>query len=180
MHLRTLGTGELGLRREAELRAMLDAAWAAKEDDFTDSDWLSATGGMHLLLEDDGGAIVSHASVVDRVLETGGRALAAGYVEAVATAPAFRRRGHATTMMRAVADLLDERYELGALDTGTPGFYERLGWARWRGPTAVRTIRGVIGTPEEDGFVMVRTTPVTPQLDLTAPISCDWRPGDVW
>jgi aminoglycoside 2'-N-acetyltransferase I len=38
----------------------------------------------------------------------------------------------------------------------------------------------VIGTPEEDGAVMVRMTPTTPELDLTAPISCDWRPGDVW
>ena len=39
----------------------------------------------------------------------------------------------------------------------------------------------MIGTPEEDGLVMVRRTPTTPSdLDLDAPISCDWRPGDVW
>jgi aminoglycoside 2'-N-acetyltransferase I len=82
--------------------------------------------------------------------------------------------------MRAVGTFL-EGYELGALDTGIPAFYERLEWERWRGPTAVRTERGVIRTPEEDGLVMVRTTPLTPEgLDLAAAISCDWRPGDVW
>ena len=35
-------------------------------------------------------------------------------------------------------------------------------------------------TPEEDGFVLVRLTPTSPDLDLSAPISCEWRPGDVW
>jgi len=114
------------------------------------------------------------------VLETGGRQLATGYVEAVATAPAFRLQGHASMVMRAVGEVLDDRYELGALDTGHLDFYARFGWVPWEGPTMVRTARGVIGTPEEDGSVMVRRTPRTPELDLRAPISCDWRPGDVW
>jgi len=35
-------------------------------------------------------------------------------------------------------------------------------------------------TPDEDGYIMVLTTPTTPQLSLEAPISCEWRPGDVW
>ncbi len=38
----------------------------------------------------------------------------------------------------------------------------------------------VIPTPEEDGLVLVRLTPSSPELDLSAPISCDWRLGDVW
>ncbi|MGZ5317575.1 MAG: GNAT family N-acetyltransferase, partial [Actinomycetota bacterium] len=94
--------------------------------------------------------------------------------------PAFRLQGHASTVMRAVGEVLDARYELGALDTGYLDFYARFGWVPWEGPTMVRTGRGVIGTPEEDGSVMVRRTPRTPELDLRAPISCDWRPGDVW
>lgn len=180
MRLAVVRTEDLSSDREAALRAMLWDAWAYKHGVFTETDWVSATGGTHLILEDDDGRIVSHASIVDRVLETGERSLATGYVEAVATAPAFRLQGHATAVMQAVGDLLDDRYELGALDTGTPGFYEPLGWVMWEGPTAVRTQRGVIGTPEEDGGVMVRRTPATPGLDVTAPISCDWRPGDVW
>ncbi|HSH34411.1 MAG TPA: GNAT family N-acetyltransferase, partial [Actinomycetota bacterium] len=94
--------------------------------------------------------------------------------------PEHQGAGHATRVMRAVGTFL-EGHELGALDTGIPAFYERLGWEGWRGPTAVRTERGVIRTPEEDGLVMVLRTPATPEgLDLDAAISCDWRPGDVW
>ncbi|MGZ8629470.1 MAG: GNAT family N-acetyltransferase [Actinomycetota bacterium] len=176
--IRRLATSELG-PLGAELRAMFDAAWADKDGEFSDDDWTSATGGTHFLLEVDG-SIVSHASVVKRMLETGGRALRTGYVEAVATCPDHQERGYATEVMRTVGAFLDERYELGALDTGLLAFYERLGWEAWRGPTAVRTERGTIGTPEEDGLVMIRRTQTTPELDLDTPISCDWRPGDVW
>ena len=102
------------------------------------------------------------------------------YVEAVATHPQHRRRGYATEVMRAVGSFIDERYELGALDTGLTAFYGSLGWEPWRGQTFVRTGGGTVGTPEEDGLVMIRRTPTTPYLDLDAPISCDWRPGDVW
>jgi hypothetical protein len=28
--------------------------------------------------------------------------------------------------------------------------------------------------------VFVRLTQTSPELDLSEPISCDWRPGDVW
>ncbi|HVF07507.1 MAG TPA: GNAT family N-acetyltransferase [Actinomycetota bacterium] len=157
---------------------MLDGAWDGPPG-FSDDDWTSATGGTHFLLEIDG-AIVSHASVVERVLETGGRELRTGYVEAVATKPGRRRRGHATQVMLAVGAFIDDGYELGALDTGLASFYERLGWERWRGSTQVRTERGTIGTPDEDGLVMIRRTPSTPALDLEASISCDWRLGDVW
>ena len=67
-----------------------------------------------------------------------------------------------------------------ALGTGETGFYERLGWRVWAGPTSVRTPHGERRTPEEDGGIMVLLTPATPPISLDAPISCDWRPGDVW
>ena len=73
-----------------------------------------------------------------------------------------------------------ERFELGALGTGRHHFYERLGWLTWTGPAFVRTAEGTRRTPDEDGFILVLPTPASPQLDLAAPISCEWRPGDVW
>jgi aminoglycoside 2'-N-acetyltransferase I len=178
--IRQVGSSDLTRDEAAALRGLFDEAWAHKEGSFTDEDWRSATGGIHLVVE-GGGRIISHASVVDRELETGERTLRTGYVEAVATRPSDQGKGYGSRVMDAVAVLLDERYELGALDTGITGFYERLGWESWRGPTAVRTERGVIRTAEEDGQVMVRRTPSTPAwLDLDAAISCEWRPGDVW
>jgi aminoglycoside 2'-N-acetyltransferase I len=157
---------------------MFDEAWAG-DDRFDDHDWEHAVGGTHFLLEVHG-AVRSHVSVVERVLAVRDRSLRTGYVEAVATWAEDRRRGYASELMREAAGFIDARFELGALGTHLFDFYGRLGWEVWRGPTAVRTDDGVVRTPDEDGFVMVRRTPTTRDLDLDATISCDWRPGDVW
>ena len=71
-------------------------------------------------------------------------------------------------------------FELGALGTGVQGFYERLGWQMWAGPSSVRATEGERRTPDEDGYIMVLRTPSSAAIDLAAGISCDWRPGDVW
>jgi aminoglycoside 2'-N-acetyltransferase I len=163
----------------AAIRRLLDDAWADDPEPFDDDDWHHSIGGVHVVLEEDG-AIVSHASVVARELETSGHRLPTGYVEAVATARAYRRRGRGSAVMRAVGEHVDRTFRLGALGTGLIAFYERLGWVAWRGPTFVRTASGPARTPEEDGYVLVRLTPSSPPLDLAAPISCDWRPGDAW
>jgi aminoglycoside 2'-N-acetyltransferase I len=117
--------------------------------------------------------------VVTRDIRVAGLPLRTGYVEAVATAVGRQRSGIGTRLMREVATLL-AGYELGALGTGSHAFYERLGWVTWRGPSSVRTPDGERPTPDEDGYIMVLRTPLSPRLDLDAPISCEWRPGDVW
>jgi aminoglycoside 2'-N-acetyltransferase I len=82
--------------------------------------------------------------------------------------------------MREIGAIIVEAYEVGFLGTGEIGFYERLAWRTWRGPSFVRTPDGERSTPEDDGYLMVLRTPTSPPLDLDARISCDWRPGDVW
>ena len=72
-----------------------------------------------------------------------GRPLRTAYVEAVATAPSFQRRGYASAVMRRIAAEI-AGYELGALSKGSHSFYERLGWERWRGPLAIRTDEGLL------------------------------------
>lgn len=161
------------------LRDLFDAAWASDSDRFTDEDWDHAVGGIHFIL-DEGGAIAAHASVVERELHTSRYRLATGYVEAVATWPTRQRQGHGSALIRVVNEYIDQAFQLGALGTGRYAFYERLGWVVWKGPTFVRTDSGLIRTEEEDGNVLVRLTPTSPELDLSAPISCDWRAGDVW
>jgi aminoglycoside 2'-N-acetyltransferase I len=175
--VRLVSTADLDPAELDTLRRLFEAAWV--DEAYTDEDWDNAMGGMHFVLEDDR-EIRSHASVVERELHAGEHRLRTGYVEAVATWPAHQRRGFATEVMRAVGAHIDETFELGALDTGLPGFYSRLGWEVWDGPTFVRTDGGLVRTAEEDGAVMVRRTPRTPTLHLSAPISCEWRPGDVW
>ena len=81
---------------------------------------------------------MAHAAVVERVLEVGGRAVRAGYVEGVATTPTRQGEGLGSLVMQRVGQLLEAEFEVGALSTGRHAFYERLGWERWRGPTFVR------------------------------------------
>ena len=177
--VRRLRTEELSAQEVAALRDLFRAAWSDDPEAFTEEDWEHATGGIHLIVEDEG-EIVAHAAVVERDLETNGHRLRTGYVEAVATDPARQRRGHGTAVMQEAGWYIDAAFQLGALDTGLPGFYQRLDWVVWEGPTLVRTSSGPVRTPDDDGAVMVKLTPSTPQLDVTEPISCEWRSGDVW
>jgi aminoglycoside 2'-N-acetyltransferase I len=158
------------------LRTLLDRAF---EGTFTDDDWEHALGGVHVLVEDDR-TVLGHASVVPRALEFNGQPLATGYVEAVAIAPPWQGQGWGTRLMCEIGSVIAENYEVGALSTHSFHFYERLGWRRWVGPMSVRTQNGVFRTPDDEGSLMVLLGPAATQLDLRSPISCDWRPGDVW
>jgi aminoglycoside 2'-N-acetyltransferase I len=177
--VRLVATGGLTPDELRTIRALCDAAWPDRDESFGDADWNHALGGLHAVLK-EGGEIVAHGSVVPRTLRVGDRHLATGYVEAVATLPDLRGRGHGSSVMRALTEHVDAAYALGALCTGVPAFYRRLGWQLWTGPTSVLVDGAVVRTPEEDGTVMVRLTPSSPPLDPSHPISCDWRPGDVW
>lgn len=177
MLLRDVATSELTREDLARIRALMDEAF---HGDFTDDDIAHGLGGHHWLIE-HGDRILCHAAVVARVLEVDGSPVRTGYVEAVATLPARQRQGLGSQVMRAAGDHIGEAFELGALSTGAHGFYERLGWERWRGPTSVRMPDGTTRrTEDEDDGIMILRTARTPPLDLDAPISCEWRAGDVW
>ncbi len=179
IRVRRMSTDEISTEQVEGLRALFDAAWSEKDSEFSDQDWEHSIGGSHFIVE-GGGIILSHASVVRRELHTNDRHLETGYVEAVATWPHHQRRGFATAIMLEVGSYIDKTFQLGALDTGSPSFYERLGWAVWRGPTFVRTDAGLLRSREEDGNVLVLVTPTSGDLDLASSISCDWRNGDAW
>jgi aminoglycoside 2'-N-acetyltransferase I len=82
--------------------------------------------------------------------------------------------------MREIDDLIRRHHEMGALSTGEHGFYERLGWERWRGPTFVRRDGATVRTPDEDDGIMVLRFGPTAAVDLGAALSCEARPGDDW
>jgi len=166
-------------QRVRAIRALMDTAFGTGEEAFADDDWTHALGGTHFVLDLEG-EIVSHASVVERTLEIDGRPLRTGYVEAVATAPDRQGMGLGSRLMDDVTAWIRDRFELGALGTGRHSFYERLGWRTWTGPSSVRTPNGDRRTPDDDGYILVLATASSPPLDPSAPISCDWRPGDVW
>jgi aminoglycoside 2'-N-acetyltransferase I len=182
VRVRRLATHDLGAAEVTAIRTILDAAFASydEEEHFTEDDWLHALGGTHVVVDVDG-EITSHAAVVERELRVADRPLRTGYVEAVGTAPDRQARGFGTIAMEAANEIITARFEIGALGTGRHAFYERLGWRRWRGPLFARTPTGDQRTPDDEGYILVLRTPSTPvDLDVTAPLVCDWRPGDVW
>jgi aminoglycoside 2'-N-acetyltransferase I len=176
--LRTVTTAELTPAELAAVRELLFGAFGGR---FDEHDWAHTIGGTHLLAVEDG-EVVAHGAVVGRRLWAGERALGTGYVEGVATRADRRRRGLATLVMREVNRVIEAGYELGALSDGTrvPGFYQRLGWETWPGPTFVAGPQGPVRTEEDDGSVLVLRTPATAGLELGGPLVCDWRAGDVW
>jgi aminoglycoside 2'-N-acetyltransferase I len=170
-------TADLTDADRAELWSLFLAAWP--EGHFDRHDFDHAMGDRHWLIRIDG-RIVSHAAVAPRLLFLGDLTLRTGYVEAVGTLPGFDNRGFGSAVVSAANAHIRATCELGGLSTGRFSFYERLGWRRWLGPTFVRTPRGPVRTEDEDGSIMVLSTPASPSLDLTAPLTCDWRTGDVW
>jgi aminoglycoside 2'-N-acetyltransferase I len=177
MRLREVSTSRLAPTELAAIRELMDAAF---EGDFEDDDMEHGLGGCHWLIE-AAGRIVAHASVVERTIEVGERALRSGYVEAVGVDPAHQRSGLGTRVVAAAGEHIRSRFELGCLGTGDHGFYERLGWERWRGPSWVRHPDGHLERSEEDDDgIMVLRTPSTPPIDLSGRIVCGWRPGDSW
>jgi aminoglycoside 2'-N-acetyltransferase I len=183
LRIRELTTSELTAAEIDEIKALLVAAFAPDvHGGFTEDDWLHSIGGTHFVLQDaaDRGEILGHASVVVRDIHIAGRPFRTGYVEAVAIRPGRQHQGLGTLVMAAVNAHVDAGFELGALGTGSQPFYERLGWEIWPGPSMVRAPSGDQPTPNEDGYILVRETPHSPPLRRSDPISCEWRPGDVW
>jgi aminoglycoside 2'-N-acetyltransferase I len=173
-------TDELGPERETALIALCEAGFGKP---FARA-WQRVGPGLHVVA-DSGGVAVAHALIVDRRLYLGHEAdmaIDVGYVEHVATRPGFERLGHATAVMERVAAIIRDEYALGGLATRDNGFYERLGWETWRGPTGLRMPDGErVRTDEQDGEVMVLRTQRSPaDLSLDAPIFVDWRPEDPW
>jgi aminoglycoside 2'-N-acetyltransferase I len=180
LRLRTAHTDQLAPGLLAELTRLCQAAF---EESF-EGVWERVGPGVHVMAEADG-RVVAHAMIIDRPLYVGDEmdvALDVGYVEHVATLPDEQGRGHGAAVMREVNGIIGDEYALGALATGSNGFYARLGWETWRGPTSIRMPDGErVRSPAEDGHVMVlRTARTPPRLALDEPIAVDWRAGDVW
>ena len=169
-------TADLDVAALEAARALL---WDVFGAEMTDEDWEHALGGVHALVW-EGAQLIGHASVVQRRLLLGGRALRTGYVEGVAVHADRRGRGHGAAMMDELERIVRGAYDVGALGASeeAAGFYAARGWRAWRGHTWALTPAGRVRTPEEDGGIYVLE--VAAALDLSGELTCDWREGDVW
>ncbi|MGH3941252.1 MAG: GNAT family N-acetyltransferase [Pseudonocardiaceae bacterium] len=174
--LTTAHTADLDPATLTAARALLDEVF---EGDLTYYDWEHALGGVHALMW-EGAELIGHASVIQRRLLHGGRALRAGYVEGVGVRADRRRRGYGAAMMAALERVIRGAYDLGALGATdeAAAFYAARGWQLWQGPTSALTPTGIERTEEEDDCIHVLALEVP--LELSGELICDWRDGDVW
>lgn len=125
-----------------------------------------------------GERLAAHALWLTRRLRIGsGPWLDAAYVEGVATHADFRGRGYGSAVMRRLQAEVGG-FDLVALSPSDAGWYERLGWVRWRGPLVIVKDGVAQATPDDE--VVVYRTPRTGDLDLSAPLTGGWRPFELW
>ena len=122
--------------------------------------------------------LVSHALWITRWLQVEDKpVMRTAYIEGVATDESYRKRGFATAVMNKLAEEITD-FEIAGLCTGIPDFYSRLSWQAWTGPLFYRKDGEMI--PYSGGPVMVLHLPDTPKIDISAPLSVEWREGEVW
>lgn len=165
----------LSAAEKAEVIALCDRAYGEPIASY----YAQLRAPVHIIGRVDG-VVVTHGLWVTRWLQAGdGPLLRTAYVELVATDPARAGRGHASAVMRRLAQEFDA-FELAALcpSDAAASLYERVGWRYWRGPLSIRHGDRTIPTPEER--VMLLSLPRTPALDFDAPLSAEWREGELW
>ena len=124
-------------------------------------DYLKAS--THVVANLDG-RLVAHACWTTRRLRQAGMPpLRTAWVDAVSVAPPHQNRGLGTLVLRRLADMTAD-FELRGLGTERVGYFARLGWEPWVGPTA-----GVLHDPLDS--LMILRTATSPQFDTTVPIS---------
>jgi GNAT superfamily N-acetyltransferase len=160
----------------------LERAYGEPEGSWRTQHWDDLGPGPHLVIE-HGGELLAHACLAWVQVEVRSGSLLVGYVEDVATRADVRGRGYATALVRAARPLIEAHAQLGLLSTGSPRFYERLGWLRWSGSTSVLEPDGrITPTPEEDDSIMGLLVAGTPDgITTDVPLRRPRRdPGEPW
>jgi aminoglycoside 2'-N-acetyltransferase I len=152
---------------------------AHQEPDFRNLFTYVPAGGRHWLAY-YGEQLVSHAMVTTRWLQPEGQPLLrTAYVDAVATLPAHQGHGYGSSVMRQLANDIEDEYLIACLETERAPFFERLGWENWRGSLAGRSEQGLIPTPLQAGIMVLRLAR-TPALSLDSGLSIECQSGRIW
>lgn len=177
MKVVVLESDHVDARTRLALRTLWDRAFG---DRFDEHDADHAYGGAHVVAC-DGDRIVGHASAVPRRIRFGDEPWrTVGYVEGVATDPERQAEGIGRHVMETLRAEISSRWPVALLSTGrATGFYELLGWERWRGLSYTQTATGVVPDGDHGGLMILRLDPsVVP--DLSVDVTCEDRSGDAW
>jgi aminoglycoside 2'-N-acetyltransferase I len=173
---------DIRVRRTRQLDAatratIVELCTEAYRTDFSRLFFYLPTDGLHFLVYRDD-QIVSHAAVTTRWVQPEILPLLRGaYVEAVATLPAYQRRGYGSAMLRELASNITD-YDIAYLETDQVAFFQQLGWERWRGPCATRSGDQLIPMPATRNILILRL-PRTPPLDLDRLLTLESQTGRI-
>jgi aminoglycoside 2'-N-acetyltransferase I len=175
LQVEVVPTYQLDMAQRAAIVRLCTAAFA---QDFSALFDLVPLTAFHILARLDQ-VLIAHATWMPRWFQPDQQPLLrTAYVDAVATIPAYHDQGIGSLVMRELVSRIQD-YDLAGLATSRATFYQHLGWECWQGPLSARMAHGLIPTPDEQ--VMILRLPRTPaDLDLTLPLSVEWRAGSVW
>src|SRR5512139_1017062 len=141
---------------DAATRAtIVELCTEAHQVDFSRLFFYLPTDGLHFLVYRDD-QIVSHAVVTTRWIQPGVLPLLrAAYVTAVATLPAYQRRGYGSAVLRELAANIGD-YDIAYLEAEQTAFFQSLGWERWRGPCLTRAGEQLIPIPAAPNLLILR------------------------
>lgn len=110
-----------------------------------------------------GRAIVGHAGILERPIRWRGQTLRAGLVGGVCARQELRGMGIGTLAMEdAAAHMGALGLDFGVLWTGSPGFYERLGWRHAGGISIVRIVEAAEAGEVRHELLPLSESPFTP------------------
>ncbi len=166
----------MGQLNSNDYQAIIDLCSRAYEEDY--APYMEMFDDpVHVLAKLDG-KLVSHALWITRWLRIGDQALLrTAYVEGVATELEYRGEGYATRVIKRLHEKIQD-YDIGGLSPAETRLYSRLGWEYWQGPLYGRRGDELIHFPDEEAMIL--RLPNTPEIDLDAPASIEWREGEVW
>jgi len=165
---------ELVSLTEVNLRALLADAF---EGDFSQEDWEHTNGGLRFLGY-LGAELVAHGSVIRRNVRIDEEDLKIGYVEGLAVAPLYWRRGFGSKLMSEITSYCKTEFRISMLSTGEKDFYRKLGWLDFEGDSYVFRNGVEVRTADEDEGLMYLPRSVG-SLSL-AKVVCEAREGDDW
>ncbi len=172
-------TARFGELDESTQKAAIDVCVDAFNDDqFYDLFRFLRPDPVRVLVYRDA-QMIGHAVVSTRWLQPEGLPiLRCAYIDEVAVSKTEQGKGVGKAMMQHVASIITD-YEIAALETGVPAFYQTVGWQLWRGALAGRGKQGLIPTPQQRGIMILRL-PKTPLLNLDGLLTIEDQTERIW
>ncbi|CAG0937077.1 Aminoglycoside 2'-N-acetyltransferase [Thermoflexales bacterium] len=164
---------------DAATRAtIVELCTEAHQADFSRLFFHLPTDGLHFLAYRDD-QIVSHVVVTTRWLQAESLPILRGaYVAALATLPAYQKRGYGGAILRELAGNITD-YDIAYLEAEEVAFFLQRGWERWRGPCVKRAGDQLSPLPAAQNLLILRL-PRTPQLDLDRTLTLESQAKRMW